>query len=178
MESSAPALEGRGSKGGANMGTPEWEDYAASQAEAYLLRVRDRRRTQDALMRERLDALEMLDGIKAVRYDGAGGGGCNDPDGAMMAAIESLDGCVRRIQANVNEFNALYTSCRDSLQRMEDPTLRGLLDSYYVRAKTWQAVADELHYSIAEVYRLRPRALVAFYYVMPHRYREPVQPAL
>lgn len=159
------------------MGTPEWEDYAASQAEAYLLRVRDRRRTQDALMRERLDALEMLDGIKAVRYDGAGGGSA-DPDGAMTAAIESLDACVRRIQASVSEFNVLYTSCRDSLQRMEDPILRGLLDGYYVRANTWQAVADELRYSIAEVYRLRPRALVAFYYVMPHRYREPMQPAM
>ena len=159
------------------MSTPEWEDYAASQAEAYLLKVRDRRRTQDALMRERLDALEMLDGIKAVRYDGVGGGGCTDPDGAMMAAIESLDACVRRIQASVSEFNALYTSCLDSLRKMEDPTLRAVLSGYYVRANTWQAVADELHYSVDNVYKLRPRALVAFYYVMPHQWRDPMHRA-
>lgn len=157
--------------------TPEWDDYATGQAEAYLKRVRDLHHRRASLAAQVEEARDMLDGIKAVRYDGQGGGGSNDPDGAMLPAIARLEASVKRFGAGIAEIADLFAEATDAIARLDDDVFRELLTVYYVQGETWQAVADSLGYGVDNVYKLRTRALLAFYDVMPHGERDPRHPA-
>lgn len=47
------------------------------------------------------------------------------------------------------------------IMQLEQP-YQGILYSYYVKHKTWEAVATEQHYSMQYIFRLKKRAIAAF----------------
>lgn len=158
--------------------TDEWDEYAGGQAERWLKGVRDARAMADALA-EILDQLERdRDGIKATRYDKAGGGSCQDPTAKMDAAVQKLDKAREGLAKAKDRMAGAVSDAGVRLARMEDPVQMRCLNLYYVSgARTWQAVADAMCYSLDGVKKLRRRALVSAYDVMPHTLRDPMHRA-
>lgn len=158
--------------------TPEWEDYATSQAERYLARARNARAKAEYLMAELEDARRFADGLKAVRY-GEGGARAADPDGAMVSAVGSMDAMAARLSAKAAECAALMSEASERISSLESPQEARLLSLYYVQGlPTWGKVAEAMGYSTASVYRVRESALLSFYDAMPHVERDPLHRAV
>lgn len=160
------------------LSTGKWDDYAGGQAERWLKGVLGTRVKADALA-EQVEQLERdRDGIKATRFDKQGGGTCQDPTAKMDAAVQRLEEARGNLaEANEQMANAV-SDASVRLARMEDPVQMRCLNLYYVSGpRTWQAVADMMCYSLGGMKKLRRRALVSAYDVMPHTLRDPMHRA-
>lgn len=161
------------------MVTPEWEEYAGGDAESWLRTVRGARDMVAALA-ELVEQLERdRDGLRATRYDALGGGCCQDPTAPMDAAVLRLDNARKRLDAARERMAREVSDASLRLAAMEDPVQMRCLALYYVEgAATWQAVADAMGYSLDGLHKLRRRALLSAYDVMPHARRDPRHPAI
>ena len=156
----------------------DWDRYAGEQAEHYLMKVRGSRRRARYLMQVSDDARQCADGVKAARVESRGIAS-RDADAKMMHAIESLTATAENFADQAAATADLMDQATGCIAKLDDDTLAQVLFLYYVKgAETWQDVADDMIYSVCNIYKLRVKALTAFYYVMPHTEREPMQPAI
>lgn len=67
------------------------------------------------------------------------------------------------IEERIRELNGYRQRMLEIINRVENTTYRSLLIAYYINCKTWEQVADDLHYSIRTVHRLHKNALQQIY---------------
>lgn len=65
----------------------------------------------------------------------------------------------REIDRRIDQLYTVKQEIMSVINKLEDGTLRALLIEYYVNGKTWEQVADGLHYSRMQVFRLHNKAL-------------------
>lgn len=158
--------------------TTEWEAYAGGQARRWLGKVRKARELADALQLAYDQLRRDIDGIKAVRYDGQGGGSCQDPTAKMDAAVSRLDAARAQLAEQLGEAGAMTADAVERLARIEDATLQRCLALYYVQdVPTWGGVARIMGYSKDGMAKVKRRAWLAAYDVMPHAERDAREPA-
>lgn len=82
------------------------------------------------------------------------------------AEIEHLQADKRRIEDEINaraaerdEAALTLSVIKEAIHSVKDPLRRELLERYYLRGQTWERIAEELHYSPAQIYKQRRRAL-------------------
>ncbi len=64
-----------------------------------------------------------------------------------------------KIDNRIDELYAIKTEIKSAINKLDDPLLRALLIAYYINMKTFDQVANELHYSIRHINRLHNYAL-------------------
>ena len=64
-----------------------------------------------------------------------------------------------KIDNRIDEPYAIKTEIKAAINKLDDPLLRALLIAYYINMKTFDQVANELHYSIRHINRLHNYAL-------------------
>lgn len=82
------------------------------------------------------------------------------------ADIDRLQADKRRIEDEINaraaerdEAALMLSAIKEAIHSVKDPLRRELLERYYLRGQTWERIAEELHYSPAQIYKQRKRAL-------------------
>ena len=156
----------------------ELQRYRIEQAEAWLSKVRKtvgyaRRITADAeAIMARADNLRGMD-YSAVNVQ------TSPSADAIPDAIILADEMGEAMEAISESARERVTGAARALAEMEDPTEATCLTLYYVEAyDTWERVCVAMHYSYDGMMKLRRRALVSAYSVMPHSERDPMPPAI
>ena len=82
------------------------------------------------------------------------------------ADIDRLQADKRRIEDEINaraaerdEAALTLSAIKEAIHSVKDSLRRELLERYYLRGQTWERIAEELHYSPAQIYKQRKRAL-------------------
>lgn len=137
----------------------EWEEFdEIHKKEQYLLQFRK------AVRREK----NILDEIQEIRAD-------------MLFPSIAIDGMPKgNSQTDLSDFVVLMsdyieklkkerlqkakakTEISEKIEEMRDEDEREVLKMYYTRDMTWKAVAREMRYSEAQIYRIRDNALKNF----------------
>ncbi|MBR4687087.1 MAG: hypothetical protein IKP01_02135 [Bacteroidales bacterium] len=158
--------------------TDEYEQYRIGQAEAWLAKVRKAVGYARALEESAASHLAMADGLKGIDYSRVSVSqsmyvdGIPDAVAAHLEAGESLAAVARSARDRVTE-------AARALDRMDDPTEATCLHLYYVDAlESWEHVCVRMHYTYDGMMKLRRRAVLHAYDVMPHAEREPIHPAI
>ena len=158
--------------------TPEFEQYRIEQAEAWLDKVR-KSVAYAARLEESAEAqYARADGLKAMDYtrDRVKVPATSDaiPD-AVAAHMEMGE----KFAEIAQDAKRKAVEAAEAIARMDDPTEASCLHLYYVDAlETWEHVCVRMHYTYDGMMKLRRRAMLHAYDVMPHREREPRAPAI
>lgn len=82
------------------------------------------------------------------------------------ADIDRLQADKRRIEDEIkaraaerDEAALTLSAIKEAIHSVKDSLRRELLERYYLRGQTWERIAEELHYSPAQIYKQRKRAL-------------------
>lgn len=67
------------------------------------------------------------------------------------------------LEERIRELNRYRQNILEIINRVESSTYRSVLIAYYINCKTWEQVADDLHYSLRTVHRLHKNALQQIY---------------
>lgn len=150
----------------------EWEQYRYAQARAWLEHVRDLgERVQS--MRALVDAeYAAIDGVRAIDPSREGHGGSGSTDDAMLEAIERITKHVREYAALLSEYEDERYDARRHLASMPEHSERAALTYRYLLGWTWESICVELHYSYDGMMKLRRRAIVNAYDVLPNGWRD------
>lgn len=80
--------------------------------------------------------------------------------------IDRLQADKRRIEEKLkacteerDEAALTLSAIREAIHSVKDPLRRELLERYYLQGQTWERIAEEMHYSPAQIYKQRKRAL-------------------
>ena len=110
-------------------------------------------------------AQDHLDDLRAMaeritpKYGGDGGGTHQSSDklGAAVARIVDAEAVV---DAQISLLIATAREVQNTIEAVEDETLRVLLYERYINGKTFEAIAVQMNYSYVHiVHRLHPKAL-------------------
>lgn len=84
----------------------------------------------------------------------------------VNADIDRLQADKRRIEVEIkariekrDEAALMLSAIKEAIHNVKDPLRRELLKRYYLRGQTWERIAEELHYSPAQIYKQRRCAL-------------------
>ena len=158
--------------------TPEYEQYCIGQAEAWLEKVRKSAAYARQLEESAAAQYALADGLKAMDYS------------RIRVAVSATPDAIPNAVANHVEMGDKFKQISDDAKRrmteaavaiaqLDDPTESTCLHLYYVDAlETWEHVCVKMHYSYDGMMKLRRRAVLHAYEVMPHAEREPRAPAI
>ena len=158
--------------------TEEWEQYRYAQARAWLEHIR--------ALGERVDSTKalidsernMMDGVRGIDYGASNGGGSSSPDDAMVNAIAKMQRHIAEYAALLSEYEDERYDARNHLAKMEGHAERQALTYRYLLGWSWDDVCAAMFYTHDGMMKLRRRAIVSAYDVMPLEWRDPVQHAL
>ncbi|MDM8289302.1 hypothetical protein QUW41_08290 [Slackia piriformis] len=153
----------------------EIEKWKADQAKGWLAEVRGsclRANTAKALLE---DARGRADGLKAA---GFGPVRSSRSDGAIAAALARLHDAADAYAEALEGFLGVQREAYEALSRMPDARESECLTLYYLLGRDWSGVAKAMSYSMDSVMQFRRKGLASAYDVMPHRFRDPLPPAL
>lgn len=85
-----------------------------------------------------------------------GGGESGSPIERPMDKVDELE---RKITQAIDEFADIRAEIEDVLGKLEDDTLRKLMEYRYIDGLTWEQVAEKMHYSWRHTCRLHGEAL-------------------
>lgn len=106
---------------------------------------------------QQIQAIRSLTEKITTGYNVTGGG---QGDGqAMEKNIIRLVAEQEKARGNVTALLQAIKNIRQLISRLDNNLERALLVSRYLNYRTWHEVADELHYSESQVYRLHAQAL-------------------
>lgn len=158
--------------------TPEYEQYRIEQAEEWLDKVR--KSVAYAVRMEESAAAQyaLADNLRGMDYTRDHVKGSPSPDAIPNAVANHID--LGKAFAEISEdARRRAEEAARALARMDDPTEAACLHLYYVDAlETWEHVCVRMHYTYDGMMKLRRRAMLHAYDVMPHAEREPMAPAL
>lgn len=155
-----------------------FEQYCIDQAEAWLSKVRKTVGYANHLEESAKLQYARADGLKGIDYNAVHVSSTLYVDGIpdAVAAHESLGDSLSAISEAAREK---VDAAARALADMDDPTEAACLQLYYVDSlATWEHVCARMHYTYDGMMKLRRRALLHAYDVMPHFERDPMPPAI
>lgn len=155
----------------------EYESYKAEQAERWLDRIRRLGSRVDTLRMEIDAERQAASGLKAVRFDGMPRAKRSDGD-AMVDAVARIQERVADYASELSGYLDERQEAHDALSAMGDEACRRALTMRYLLGLPWERVCVDMGYSWGGMMKLRRRALVSAYDVMPVRHRDPKHPAV
>lgn len=155
--------------------TEEFDEYRIDQAERWLEHVRDLRLTVRAMQVDIGGERELIDGMRGIGTERVSGS--HDPD-RMSDTIARYEAKLDELRQWMDHLLEDMDEARECIARIPDGVSSSLLTMRFVDGLTWDEVCGELGYSFHHVMRLRRRALLQAYDVMPTRWRDPAQPAV
>lgn len=160
------------------MMTPEYERYCTEQAEAWLVRVRKTTAYAKRLQEQAETILARADNLRGLDYSSERVQTSPTPD-AIPDAVILADELGATLKGISDDARRRVSDAALALSRMDDPTEALCLTMYYVDAcDTWERVCVEMHYSYDGMMKLRRRALLHAYDVMPHTERDSIPSAM
>ena len=177
MHSEETEVVGRPSQGDGIAMTAEWEAYRYAQARAWLEHVRalgERVESTKALIDSEY---ELMDGIRGIDYSAINVGGSASDD-AMANAISKMQAHIAEYAALLSEYEDERHRARDRLAELSDFQERRALTLRYLLGWPWEAICVDMHYTHDGMMKLRRRAIVSSYDVMPLDRREPIHHAI
>ena len=153
--------------------TPEYEQYCIDQSEAWLAKVRKTVGYAKRLEESANDIKMRADNLKGIDYSAVRVQSSPTADAIPNAIIlaDEMKGTLGELSENARKR---VDNAARSLALMDDPTEAACLQLYYVDAlETWEHVCVRMHYSYDGMMKLRRRALLHAYGVMPHIERDP-----
>lgn len=157
--------------------TDEFQQYCISVAEEFLKRVRGLTLRQASAHDAINQQIAILDGLKAIDYSVSQISGGSSHDSRLVEVIEKIDGMVSQYRAMVDDWQTAIGHAKDILARMDDQLYASVLERYYLSGHTWRSIAASMGYSVDNIYKIRPYALVAFYAAMTN-YETGMVPAI
>ena len=155
------------------MTTPEFEQYCIDQSEAWLSKVRKAVGYAARMDESAAEQYAKADNLKGIDYSAIRVQSSPSPDAIPNAVAdhEELAETYRAISENARKRAA---EAAMALAAMDDMTEAACLHLYYVDAlETWEHVCVRMSYSYDGMMKLRRRALLHAYDVMPHTERDP-----
>lgn len=158
--------------------TGEWEQYRIDQAAAWLSKVRRVAGYADYMESSADRQLELADNLRGIDYSAV--------RVSTSPTADAIPDAVARHMELAEDFAAIASAARElqsaaahALSRLPDPTEAECLHRYYIdKAASWDEVGDAMGYTYDGMMKLRKRALLSAYDVMPHSERDPIHPAL
>lgn len=144
----------------------EWDDWRVEQAHAYLERVRRMGADCAGLRRLVEDARANLGAVRGLDYS-RGGGSQTAGDDAIVNEIAAVQESVQAYVTRLAEYEDERHRAAMAVDRMPDPTEARVLRLRYLLGWKWENICVEVGYSYDGIMKLRRRALVSFYEVMP-----------
>lgn len=159
-----------------SMADDELTKYKAKQASAWLNEVLAQHRRVDAL-KERAESMRAgLDGLRSpgvqVRVSG---GGCSDD--RMAEGIAKLQEAINDYCTELLALMDMQDEARSALYSMDD-NATPLMVYHYILGKKWHDAAKMAGLEYTSAMHANRRALAKLYDLMPHRYRDPLHPAI
>lgn len=145
----------------------EWDDWRVEQAHAYLERVRRMGADCAGLRRLVEDARANLGAVRGLDYSRGGGGSKTAGDDAIVNEIAAVQESVQAYVTRLAEYEDERHRAAMAVDRMPDPTEARVLRLRYLLGWKWENICVEVGYSYDGIMKLRRRALVSFYEVMP-----------
>lgn len=145
----------------------EWDDWRVEQAHAYLERVRRMGADCAGLRRLVEDARANLGAVRGLDYSRGGGGTQTAGDDAIVNEIAAVQESVQAYVTRLAEYEDERHRAAMTVDRMPDPTEARVIRLRYLLGWKWENICVEVGYSYDGIMKLRRRALVSFYEVMP-----------
>lgn len=145
----------------------EWDDWRVEQAHAYLERVRRMGADCAGLRRLVEDARANLGAVRGLDYSRGGGGTQTAGDDAIVNEIAAVQESVASYVAKLAEYEDERHRAAMTVDRMPDPTEARVIRLRYLLGWKWENICVEVSYSYNGIMKLRRRALMSFYEVMP-----------
>lgn len=145
----------------------EWDDWRVEQAHAYLERVRRMGADCAGLRRLVEDARANLGAVRGLDYSRGGGGTQTAGDDAIVNEIAAVQESVQAYVTRLAEYEDERHRAAMTVDRMPDPTEARVIRLRYLLGWKWENICVEVGYSYNGIMKLRRRALVSFYEVMP-----------
>ena len=73
--------------------------------------------------------------------------------------MRCIEDKIKKADEKRNEAVLLLSAVKEAVHGIKNPLHRELLERYYLQGQTWERVAEEMHYSATQVYKLRKKAL-------------------
>ena len=155
----------------------EYQRYRIEQAHDYLERIRKQGEDCAALQQEADDARERASGLTGIDYS-RDQVSTTPTDDAMANAVERIREAVRAYVMALSAFTDERKRASDAMMGMADYTEARALRLRYLVGWKWERICTEMDYTWDGMMKLRRRALLSYYDVMPHSERDPMQPAV
>ena len=133
------------------MPTPENE-----QKIQYLSRYRRLNQRIDRLLEEQSRWRERALKITPTLSQAPGGGGSGSPIERPMDKVLEID---EEINREIDTLQTIRQEIRETLNQLEDESLKLLMEYRYIDGMTWEQVAVKMHYSYMQICRLHGKAL-------------------
>lgn len=157
--------------------TEEWELYRYEQARTWLEAIRSLGERVDSTYKLVESMRDMLDGVKAIDPSSTRSSG-SSADDAMIERIERLHENVRGYLALLAEYEDMRVDARRRISTMANDAERKALTYRFLLGYPWEVICVEMFYTHDGMMKLRRRAIVNAYEVMPLEWREPIHKAL
>lgn len=73
--------------------------------------------------------------------------------------MRRIEDKIKKIVDKRNEAVLLLSMVNEAVHGLKNPLHRELLERYYLQGQTWERVAEEMHYSMTQIYTQRKKAL-------------------
>ena len=155
----------------------EYMQYRIDQAHAYLERIRKMGDDCAALQAEVDDARVRATGVTGIDYT-RDLVKSSPTDGKMADAVSAIRDAISDYVVKLAEFTGERSRASDALMLMDDLTEARVLRLRYLLDWKWEKVCTEMDYTWDGMMKLRRRALLHAYDVIPHSERDPMHPAI
>lgn len=156
--------------------TDEWKHQRAKAADSWLKEVRNLAMNAKRTLDE-LEADTDMTGVKGTDYSNIRVSSSTSPDGVHELVMNHIE-LAERHECAALEYKAAAKVARDAIDAMPDARHRSVLSAYYIQCRTWESIAETMHYSDRHIFTLRMDALDAIYDLMPAERRIKVEPAI
>ena len=122
----------------------------------YLSRYRRLNQRIDRLLEEQSRWRERALKITPTLSQAPGGGGSGSPIERLMDKVLEIDVEINR---EIDEMQIARQEIRETLNQLEDESLKLLMEYRYIDGMTWERIAKKMNYSYKQVCRLHGYAL-------------------
>lgn len=122
----------------------------------YLSRYRRLNARIDRLLEEKSRWRERALKITPTLSQAPGGGGSGSPIERPMDKVLEID---EEINREIDTLQTIRQEIRETLNQLEDESLKLLMEYRYIDGMTWEQVAVKMHYSYMQICRLHGKAL-------------------
>ena len=159
------------------MMTPEYEQYCINQVEPWLLKVRKAVDSAKRLEESAAAHYAKADNLKGIDYSAVRVQSSPTPDAIPNAVAEHI-AIGDKLTAISENAKAWADEADAALAKMDSQDESMCLRLYYVHAvDSWDDVCDRMGLKYDSVMKLRRRALISAYAVMPHSERDAIPQA-